>query len=149
MTICLSVVRSVVQWPLTTNSNRRFSNPPSPIHTLQFPNHIHIVSITMSGWMSYFTGRKDTRESARDAIVGLRQQLLMLEKKEEFLQKKIEEEMKKAKANATGNKRCELCLINLSDIARFEDSASRSERNMDKENARRKRLIVIWKTSVE
>ncbi|WWD16537.1 vacuolar-sorting protein SNF7 [Kwoniella shandongensis] len=59
----------------------------------------------MSGWMSYFTGKKDTRESARDAIVGLRQNLLMLEKKEEFLQKKIDEEMKKAKANATTNKR--------------------------------------------
>ncbi|KAK4684905.1 charged multivesicular body protein 4A/B, partial [Tremellales sp. Uapishka_1] len=59
----------------------------------------------MSGWMSYFTGRKDSRESARDAIVGLRQQLLMLEKKEEHLQKKIDEELKKARANATSNKR--------------------------------------------
>lgn len=75
----------------------------------------------MSGWMSYFTGRKDTRESARDAIVGLRQQLLMLEKKEEFLQKKIDEEMKKAKANATSNKRCEFCLIGLGNVSRFED----------------------------
>jgi len=60
----------------------------------------------MSGWMSWFGGRKDTREGARDAIVGLRQQLLMLEKKEEFLQKKIDEELKKARANATTNKRC-------------------------------------------
>ncbi|KAL1411338.1 ESCRT-III subunit protein snf7 [Vanrija albida] len=58
----------------------------------------------MSGWMSYFTGRKDTREQARDSIVTLRQQLLMLEKKEEHLQKKIEEELKKAKANIA-NKR--------------------------------------------
>jgi charged multivesicular body protein 4 len=63
----------------------------------------------MSGWMSYFTGRKDSRESARDAIVGLRQQLLMLEKKEEHLGKKIEEELKKARTNATSNKRCEWC----------------------------------------
>lgn len=62
----------------------------------------------MSGWMSYFSGRKDTREGARDAIVGLRQQLLMLEKKEEFLQKKIEDELRKARANATTNKRGEL-----------------------------------------
>lgn len=62
----------------------------------------------MSGWMSYLTGtrRKDNREGARDAIVGLRTQLLMLEKKEEHLQKKIDEEMKKARANATTNKRC-------------------------------------------
>lgn len=112
----------------THNKQRsQFSNnPPSLIRTLQFPNHIHIDSTTMSGWMSYFTGRKDTRESARDAIVGLRQQLLMLEKKEEFLQKKIDEEMKKAKANATSNKRCEFCLIVLSSIFRLEDLASTS-----------------------
>ena len=62
----------------------------------------------MSSWASWFGGgRKDSRESARDAIVGLRSQLLMLEKKEEHLNKKIEEEMKKARANATTNKRCE------------------------------------------
>jgi hypothetical protein len=62
----------------------------------------------MSGWMSYFTGKpKDSRQSARDSIVGLRSQLLVLDKREEFLQKKIEEELKKAKTNATANKRCE------------------------------------------
>jgi len=58
----------------------------------------------MSGWMNYFTGRKDPKAGARDAIVGLRQQLQMLEKKEEYLIKRIEEEMKKARANATSNK---------------------------------------------
>ncbi|KAG8963004.1 ESCRT-III subunit protein snf7 [Tulasnella sp. 419] len=58
----------------------------------------------MSGWMSYFTGKKDTTKTTRDAIVTLRQQLTMLEKKEEYLQKKIEEEIKKAKANAISNK---------------------------------------------
>ena len=62
----------------------------------------------MSGWMSYFTGKpKDSRQSARDSIVGLHSQLLVLNKREEFLQKKIEDELKKAKANATSNKRCE------------------------------------------
>ena len=61
----------------------------------------------MSGWMSYFTGRKDNRQSARDSIVSLRQQLLTLDKREEFLQKKIDEELKKAKANATANKKRE------------------------------------------
>ncbi|WRT65677.1 vacuolar-sorting protein SNF7 [Kwoniella shivajii] len=65
----------------------------------------------MSGWMSWFAGKKDTREGARDAIVGLRQQLLMLEKKEEHLNKKIEEEMKKAKANATSNKRLAMAAL--------------------------------------
>ena len=59
----------------------------------------------MSGWTQWFSGRKDPKESAREAIVGLRQQLLMLEKKEEHLQRKIEEETKKARANATSNKR--------------------------------------------
>lgn len=54
--------------------------------------------------MSYFGGRRDTKQAARDAIVGLRQQLQMIEKKEEHLQKKIDEELKKAKANAVSNK---------------------------------------------
>ncbi|GMK55368.1 hypothetical protein CspeluHIS016_0204240 [Cutaneotrichosporon spelunceum] len=58
----------------------------------------------MSGWMSWFGGRKDTREQARDSIVDLRQQLLMIEKKEEHLQKKIDDETSKARANATSNK---------------------------------------------
>ncbi|WVR03865.1 vacuolar-sorting protein SNF7 [Kwoniella sp. DSM 27419] len=65
----------------------------------------------MSGWMSWFAGKKNTTESARDAIVGLRQQLLMLEKKEEHLEKKKEEEMKKAKANATSNKRLAMAAL--------------------------------------
>lgn len=61
----------------------------------------------MASWMSYITGRRDTKASARDAIVTLRQQLGMLEKKEEYLQKKIEEEVRKAKAHAVSNKSCE------------------------------------------
>ncbi|KAI0353472.1 Snf7-domain-containing protein [Trametes cingulata] len=58
----------------------------------------------MAGIMSYFGGRRDPKESSRDAIVTLRQQLQMIEKKEEYLQKKIEEEVKKARANAVSNK---------------------------------------------
>ena len=59
----------------------------------------------MASFMSYFgAGRKDPKETARDAIVGLRQQLQMIEKKEEYLQKKIDEEVKKAKANVVSNK---------------------------------------------
>jgi len=53
--------------------------------------------------MSYF-GRRDTKQSAREAIVGLRQQLQMIEKKEEHLQKKIDQELKIARANAVSNK---------------------------------------------
>jgi len=58
----------------------------------------------MSGFMSYFGGRKDTKQSTRDAIVTLRGQLQMLEKKEEHFQKRVEAELKTAKANAVTNK---------------------------------------------
>ncbi|KAH8106009.1 Snf7-domain-containing protein, partial [Cristinia sonorae] len=58
----------------------------------------------MAGFMSYFGGRRDTKQSTRDAIVGLRQQLQMIEKKEEHVQKKIDTELSTAKANAISNK---------------------------------------------
>ncbi|KAI0796840.1 Snf7-domain-containing protein [Abortiporus biennis] len=58
----------------------------------------------MAGFMSYFGGRRDVKQSSREAIVTLRQQLQMIEKKEEYLQKQIDEELKKAKANAVSNK---------------------------------------------
>ena len=54
--------------------------------------------------MSYFGGRRDPNKSAREAIIGLKQQLAVLEKKEEFLHQKIDAETKKAKANAVSNK---------------------------------------------
>ncbi|KAG6378787.1 Snf7-domain-containing protein [Boletus reticuloceps] len=58
----------------------------------------------MASFMSFFGGRRDSKQAARDAIVTMRQQLQMIEKKEDFLQKKIDEELKKAKANAVSNK---------------------------------------------
>jgi charged multivesicular body protein 4 len=58
----------------------------------------------MASFMNYFGGRRDPKASARDAIVGLRQQLQMIEKKEEHLMKKIDDEQRKAKANVTSNK---------------------------------------------
>ncbi|CDO71383.1 hypothetical protein BN946_scf184908.g141 [Trametes cinnabarina] len=58
----------------------------------------------MAGIMSYFGGRRDPKQTSREAIINLRQQLQMIEKKEEYLQKKIEEETKKARANAVSNK---------------------------------------------
>jgi charged multivesicular body protein 4 len=73
--------------------------------------------------MSYFTGRKDNRQSARDSIVSLRQQLLTLDKREEFLQKKIEEELKKAKLNATSNKKRECRVMPRFDFGQFGGSA--------------------------
>ena len=61
----------------------------------------------MSGWMSYLTGRGSgsSRNETREAVVSLREHLLMLDKKEEHLTKKIDDEMRKAKANATTNPR--------------------------------------------
>ena len=58
----------------------------------------------MAGFMSYFGGRRDAKQSSRDAIVTLRQQLQMIEKKGEYLQKKIDEDTRVAKANAVTNK---------------------------------------------
>lgn len=58
----------------------------------------------MSGWFSYFTGARDTKTTTRQAIVGIREQLSMLDKKEEYLEKKIEDELRKAKQNAISNK---------------------------------------------
>lgn len=67
----------------------------------------------MSGWFSYFTGRKNVKEGARDSIINLRQSLLTLEKKEEYLNKQIEDDLKKARANATTNKQGEYNLADL------------------------------------
>ncbi|GJJ07595.1 hypothetical protein Clacol_001798 [Clathrus columnatus] len=66
---------------------------------------------SMSSWLSYITGRKDTKIATRDAIVGLRQQLTMLEKKEDHLKKKIDDETKTAKANAVNNKSVALAAL--------------------------------------
>jgi charged multivesicular body protein 4 len=59
----------------------------------------------MSGWLSYFSGKRaaPSRDATREAIVDLRRHLITLEKKEDYLNKKIEEEVQKAKdALATG-----------------------------------------------
>lgn len=58
----------------------------------------------MASFMSYFTGRGDTKQSARDAIVALREQLITIEKKEEHLQRQIAQDTATAKANAVSNK---------------------------------------------
>lgn len=61
----------------------------------------------MSGWMSWITGNggAKSKDSTREAIVNLREHLLMLDKKEEYLGKKIDDEVRKARANATSNPR--------------------------------------------
>ncbi|KAJ6554786.1 Snf7-domain-containing protein [Mycena capillaripes] len=57
----------------------------------------------MAGIMSYF-GRPDTPKAVRDALVGLQQQIQILDKKSNQLQKKIEQELKVARANAVSDK---------------------------------------------
>ncbi|WFC97415.1 ESCRT-III subunit protein snf7 [Malassezia yamatoensis] len=59
----------------------------------------------MSGWLSWVGGKRDNKNAARDAIIGLREQLHLINKKEEHLLTKIEDEHRKAKANVTTNKR--------------------------------------------
>jgi len=61
-------------------------------------------SATMS-WLSWVGGKRDNKNAARDAIIGLREQLHLITKKEEHLQTKIDDELRKAKANVTTNKR--------------------------------------------
>ena len=79
--------------------------------------------------MSYFGGRRDSKQSSRDAIVTLRQQLQMVEKKEEYLQKKIDEELRKAKANAVSNKAgASLSLTPRSRCAAHADAVRRVQR---------------------
>ncbi|KAI0321802.1 Snf7-domain-containing protein [Amylostereum chailletii] len=58
----------------------------------------------MASFMSYFGGRRDPKQTAREAIVGLREQLLMIEKKEEHTQRQVDESLAKAKANVSSNK---------------------------------------------
>jgi hypothetical protein len=54
--------------------------------------------------MQLFFGRKP-KVTPKDSIVELRNTLQMLEKRETFLQTKIDNELKIAKANATKNRR--------------------------------------------
>ena len=58
----------------------------------------------MAGWFSWISGKRDNKNSARDAI-GLREQLHLMAKKEEHLLTKIDDELRKAKEHVTNNKR--------------------------------------------
>ncbi|OCH92205.1 Snf7-domain-containing protein [Obba rivulosa] len=58
----------------------------------------------MASLMSYFGGRRDAKQSSRDAIITLREQLQLIDKKEEHMQRQLDEQLKKAKANAVTNK---------------------------------------------
>ncbi|KAJ1952185.1 ESCRT-III subunit protein snf7, partial [Dispira parvispora] len=68
--------------------------------------------------MKLFFGSKP-KPAPKDAIVKLRESLLMLEKRENFLQTRIDNELKTAKLNATKNKR--VALAALKRKKQFED----------------------------
>ena len=59
--------------------------------------------------MHLFRSAKAAKTTPKDAIVRLRESLEMLEKREKYLQTKIDTELKYAKANASKNKRGEFC----------------------------------------
>lgn len=54
-------------------------------------------------WTSWFTGTRDTKKPAREAIIRLRQNLQLLERKEQHLQTQIDEQQNKARQNAVSN----------------------------------------------
>ena len=64
--------------------------------------------------MNLFGKAKAQKTTPKDAIVRLRESLEMLEKREKYLQTKIDAELKVAKANATKNKRGMSSFLNLS-----------------------------------
>lgn len=59
----------------------------------------------MSGFMKLFGGSKEKPPNTQDAIQKLRETTEMLQKKSEYLEKKIENEVKTAKQHGTKNKR--------------------------------------------
>ena len=60
----------------------------------------------MSGFMKLFGGSKEKAPNAQEAIQKLRETTDMLQKKSEYLEKKIENEVKVAKQHGTKQKRC-------------------------------------------
>ncbi|KAI8905945.1 Snf7-domain-containing protein [Gorgonomyces haynaldii] len=61
--------------------------------------------------MNLFGKAKSQKTTTKDAIIKLRESLEMLEKREKYLQTKIDAELKLAKQNATKNKRVALMAL--------------------------------------
>lgn len=76
-----------------------------------------------TSWGNWFGGNRRKPNAPREAIVGLREQLGMLEKKEQYLNKKIVEEQNKAKAMVSTNKRGAPILRALYPRRRMTDAA--------------------------
>ncbi|KAG9035949.1 ESCRT-III subunit protein snf7 [Tulasnella sp. JGI-2019a] len=58
----------------------------------------------MPGWRPRFRGRKNPQLVAQQALVAMRQQLSLLEGRKKYLNTRMGEEWKKAKANVIDNK---------------------------------------------
>ena len=65
-----------------------------------------IFQKSMSGFMKLFGGSKGKPPNTQEAIQRLCDTKEMLEKKSDYLEKKIENEIKTAKHHGTKNKRC-------------------------------------------
>lgn len=59
----------------------------------------------MSSWWTSLFGGGGSRTAPRDAIVGLRENLLMLDKKEQHLTRKMEEQQEKARTLVASNRK--------------------------------------------
>ena len=64
----------------------------------------------MSGFMKLFGGSKEKPANPQEAIQKLRDTTEMLQKKSDFLEKKIENEVQTAKRHGTKNKRCKFSI---------------------------------------
>ena len=73
---------------------------------LAFLHLVHILhrSNQMAGWIPNVFGKRDARQSATEAIISLREQLAVLDKKEEHLERRVEEEHAKAKSLVAAKK---------------------------------------------
>lgn len=60
----------------------------------------------MSGFMKLFGGSKGKPPNTQEAIQKLRETTEMLQKKSDYLEKKIEDEIKTAKRHGTKNRKC-------------------------------------------
>ena len=63
--------------------------------------------MSMASFLNYFAPRRDVKKAERDrqdAIVTMRQHLQLIEKKEGYLLKRINDEFQKAKQKAVSNK---------------------------------------------
>ena len=66
----------------------------------------NVVNKIMSTFMKLFGGSKGKPPNSQEAIQKLRETTEMLQKKSDFLEKKIEHEVATAKRHGTKNKRC-------------------------------------------